>query len=53
MKHRLKISGSLIGGLILAPICFIQWLLTGKNLGFILWRYFDNELENINKKGTK
>ena len=49
MKHRFKIAGSLIGGLIIAPFCSIQWLLTGRNLGLELWDYTDQELQKLKK----
>ena len=56
MKHRFKIAAAVFVGITISPICIFQWLITGKNLGFELLWYAENEiheLDKLNKNKTK
>ena len=56
MKHRFKIAAAVIAGITISPICVFQWLITGKNLGFELLWYAEDEihkLDKLNKSKTK
>lgn len=49
MKHRFKIAAAVFVGITISPICIFQWLITGKNLGFKLLWYAEDEIHKLDK----